>query len=127
MLISEIASDTFRFSAPLSFGTAKVATFFYFANFIFYFFVRLFFAALTPFLSLVCGLQRCDFFSYVSSIILLVFHFILIFANHSKNNAFFQSGHKCTQILVSCKKNFALVKTIDVTACKLPPILPIFF
>lgn len=48
---------------PLSFGTAKVRTFFKLANFIFFIFVCLFFPALPSFLFLVCGLQRCDFLS----------------------------------------------------------------
>jgi len=73
MLIPEIASGTFRFSAPLSFGTAKVATFFYFANFIFYFFVCLFFARFLTFLFLFSGLQRCNFFSFLSSVIFTYF------------------------------------------------------
>jgi len=53
-------SGFLSFFSPLSFGTAKVWTFFKLANFIFFIFVCLF----SPlFSSLVCGLQRCDFFS----------------------------------------------------------------
>jgi hypothetical protein len=47
---------------PLSFGTAKVETFFKLANFIFFIFRSPFLTRLPSFLSLVCGLQRCDFF-----------------------------------------------------------------
>ena len=52
---------------PRCFGTAKVWTFFKLANFIFFNFLKFFLPLSIPLFSFVCGLQRCDFFSCLSS------------------------------------------------------------
>jgi len=66
----KIAFNFFAFPPlffPVRFGIAKVETFLLFANFIFFKFLKFFLSPLSSLFFLVCGLQRCDFFSCLSS------------------------------------------------------------
>jgi hypothetical protein len=104
-LSPEIASGSFCF-LPLSFGTAKVRTFFIFANFIFYFFVCLFPASYPLFSSSVAGCKGINLFLFCK--LYFLFFCSPFFPLFNPLFSFSLAGCKGTTFILICQVKLSL-------------------